>query len=77
MLVLGSTLLVTQAEDICERRRRKPVICNRQRTSWDEKAVARVFGGCDLFMSLILSKLIDAGAFVTWKQGCEARMAEC
>ena len=58
MLVLGSTLLVTPAADLCGLDNQKLVICNRQKTEKDDVAAIRVFGDCDVFMNMLLQKLM-------------------
>jgi NAD-dependent deacetylase len=79
VIVLGSTLLVTPAADLCEPKSgQQLIICNRQTTPLDNDAAVRVFGDCDTFLDLLLLKLMgnNADVYEAWKQGRGARMVE-
>ena len=78
VIVLGSTLLVTPAADLCEPKSgQQLVICNRQETPLDDNAAVRIFGDCDMFLDLLLSKLMGSTEmYEAWKQGREARMVD-
>lgn len=74
ILVLGSTLRVTPAANLCEpsrRSRRDPsprlVICNRQETAQATKPnTLRVHGDCDQLMMGVLKELMDDVGYQEW-----------
>ena len=75
LLVLGSTVAVTPASDLCDNPENL-VICNRQQTQKDKDTTVRIFGDCDVFMELLLSKVMSNKEYETWKQGRAARVKQ-
>ena len=76
ILALGSTLQVTPAANLCKTTN-DLILCNRQETDMDRKATVRLFGDCDDFMSMLLSKMMGVDAFEQWVGGeRSARMME-
>lgn len=71
ILVLGSTLMVTPAANLCKTRRRdqRLVICNRQETAHDDRASLRVHGDCDEFMAGVLKELMGEASYHEWIVG--------
>jgi mono-ADP-ribosyltransferase sirtuin 6 len=53
IIVLGSTLQVTPAANLCRNKEQKLVICNRQTTQLDSRAAVRAFADCDAFVELL------------------------
>lgn len=74
MLVLGSTVAVTPAADLCDNQ--NLVICNRQQTEKDDDTSVRIFGDCDVFMDLLLSKLMGNEPYESWKQARDSRVKQ-
>jgi len=74
MLVLGSTVAVTPAADLCDNQ--NLVICNRQQTQKDDETKVRIFGDCDVFMDLLLSKLMGSKQYESWKQARATRVKQ-
>lgn len=75
IIVLGSTLQVTPAANLCRNKKKKLVICNRQRTSLDRRATVRAFADCDAFVDLLLRKLMGEDVVRLWKEGRGSRLA--
>lgn len=84
MLVLGSTLRVTPASDLCKpttsrRRRTNPIrlaICNRQETEHDDLASLRIHGDCDELMAGVLKELMGGEeAYQEWLDKRAERLA--
>lgn len=73
MLVLGSTVTVTPACDLCDSAQNL-VICNRQRTPKDDFCEIRIFGDCDVVMDQLLTKLMGREKYEIWKQERDDRL---
>jgi NAD-dependent SIR2 family protein deacetylase len=75
ILVLGSTLMVTSAADLCKvKEEQKLVICNRQRTEHDDRASIRVHGDCDHYMKLVMMQLMGKVKYDEWEKGRVQRL---